>query len=263
MSLIEITVYSRVLMQERDITVVLPELDHDPAKREGHMFPKCQTLYLLHGLTDDNTIFTRRSLIERFASEYHLALIMPNADRSYYTDMAEGEPYFEHITRELPRICQSLFPMLSDKREDRFVCGMSMGGYGALKCALRASDVFSYCAALSAVTDVAAEEKNDGRRGQPWRDIFGEASQVKGSFNDLFKAAEDYAADRNAEPIHLYMWCGQEDVLYPENVRFKEHLQKLNYDFVWEESHGLHSWNNWNEQLKTVLNWLPLIKGVR
>lgn len=92
-------------------------------------------LYLLHGLSDDHTIWHRRTSIERYVSALGLAVVMPNVGKSFYTDMANGGNYFTFITEELPTLVQSYFPV-SAKREDNFIAGLSMGGYGAFKVAL-------------------------------------------------------------------------------------------------------------------------------
>lgn len=260
MALIELTVSSQVLGMNRDLYVILPENPRGLIGMEGREAKICPTLYLLHGMSDDHTIWLRRTNIERYAAEKGIAVVMPAADLSYYTDMVWGERYFEHITRELPALCRSIFPMLSPRREDTFVAGLSMGGYGALKCVLRASDVFSCGAGLSSVADIAESVKNRPFASkQYWEDIFGPAEGIEGSFNDLFAAAEDHM--KNALPsVRLYMWCGTEDSLYPQNVKLKEHLEKLHMDLMWEASPGNHSWACWDEKIRTVLNWLPIGK---
>lgn len=92
-------------------------------------------LYLLHGLSDNHSCWLRRTAVDRYAEEYGIAVVMPEVQRSFYCDMAHGPAYFTYIADELPQICQRLF-RLSDKREDTFIAGNSMGGYGALKAAL-------------------------------------------------------------------------------------------------------------------------------
>lgn len=97
-------------------------------------------VYLLHGLSDDHTIWSRRSSIERYAAEYEVAVVMPNGERGFYTDMVEGYRYWTMLSEELPEIVCNLFPV-SPRREDTFAAGLSMGGYGALKLARAAGPV--------------------------------------------------------------------------------------------------------------------------
>ena len=260
MALIELTVSSKVLGMNRDLLVILPEDPQGLIGMDGKAAAVCPTLYLLHGMSDDHTIWLRRTNIERYATAKGIAVVMPAADLSYYTDLHWGEKYYEHITRELPAICRSLFPMLSPRREDTFVAGLSMGGYGALKCVLRASDVFSCGAGLSSVADIAesVQHRPLGTKGY-WEDVFGPADQIKGSFNDLFAAADDHVKGQ-MPPVRLYMWCGTEDSLYPQNVKLKDHLQSLGMDLTWESSPGDHRWSCWDEKIQTVLDWLPIGK---
>ena len=220
---------------------------------------KYPTLYLLHGMSDDHTIWQRRTSIERYATEKGIAVVMPNGHLSFYTDMHVGMPYFTFITKELPAICRSFFPNMSDRREDTFVAGLSMGGYGALKCGLRAPEVFSHAAALSACTDICELANGDialAPYPEYFEDLFGPAKDVKGSFNDLFQAAEDLRSSQLRPRI--YMWCGKEDFLWEQNKRMRKHLKKLGYDLTWEKSHGDHQWKYWDEKIQTVLDWLPL-----
>ena len=56
-----------------------------------------KTLWLLHGLSDDHTAWLRKTSIERYAIEHGIAVVMPNAERSRYTNTSYGEKYFDFI----------------------------------------------------------------------------------------------------------------------------------------------------------------------
>ena len=154
MALLHVNFYSRTLERETQMDVILPEAAKKLIGMEGVATRQCKTLYLLHGMSDDQTVWQRRTSIERYAAAYGLAVVMPTTDLGWYTDMYRGDKYFAFITRELPAVCRDLFPMMSPRREDTYVAGLSMGGYGALKCALRAGDVFSRGASLSGAADI-------------------------------------------------------------------------------------------------------------
>ena len=111
-------------------------------------------LYLLHGLSDDDTIWLRRTSIERYVAPLGLAVVMPQVHRSFYTDEAHGNRYWTFLSEELPELVHHFF-RLSRRREDTFVAGLSMGGYGALKWALREPERFAAAASMSAAADVA------------------------------------------------------------------------------------------------------------
>ena len=260
MALLEMTVHSQTLEREVDFLVILPENTAGMIGMESVESACCPTLYLLHGMSDDHTIWLRRTSIERYAGEKGLAVVMPAADLSFYTNMAMGDRYWDFISKELPALCRSLFPQMSARREDTFVAGLSMGGYGALKCGLRAGETFSWAAGLSACADIVDLVKH-GSLGEKeyWRDIFGDLRKLPGSFNDLFAAAKDMAMG-NQPPVQFYMWCGTEDWLFPQNVKLRDHMRALGLPLTWEESPGIHSWKYWDEKIQDVLNWLPLKK---
>ena len=232
------TFHSPSLRMATHAFVVLPEYPAQPQN----------TLILLHGLSGACDTWNRRTSIERYAAAYGLAVVMPTTDLGWYTDMYRGDKYFAFITRELPAVCRDLFPMMSPRREDTYVAGLSMGGYGALKCALRAGDVFSRGASLSGAADIRQLPP-----GGYWEDVFGPREQIPGSFNDLFAAAKALPPE-NRPP--LYMWCGTEDSLLPGNHALRDHLLALGYDLTYAESAGNHAWQWWDLHIQDVLRWL-------
>ena len=256
MTLMHIDAYSDALNRAARLDVILP------AEQSGAKF---RTLYLLHGMTDDQTIWQRRTSIERYADERGLAVVMPCTELNWYTDTHAGERWFTYIADELPKIARRMLPRLSERREDTFVAGLSMGGYGALKCALQRPDTFCGAASLSGGLDARAvvkPETDDFGTLDPhavdlmsykqlWLDIFGPYESIEGSANDLFRAAE-LCTNRP----RVFMWCGTEDFLYTQNIRMRDHLRKLNYDLCSTESAGNHEWHCWDVQIQHALDWL-------
>ena len=248
MALLRINYYSETLKMCTEMCAILPE--------KLHADKQLKTLYLLHGLSDDHTAWQRWTNIEKYVEGKNIAVIMPTTHRGWYTDMYMGQNWFTFFTEELPGICRGFFPCLSLRREDTFVAGNSMGGYGAFKLALRAPGLFSKAAALSGALDVSEiclNAKNDDKNY--FEDVFGPADRVRGSFNDLFAATEQFDDKRFAKP-KLYMWCGTEDFLYWQNVKMRNKLKSLDYPLLYRESSGDHRWQYWDEQIKTLVNWL-------
>jgi len=243
LAFLTIDCYSHVLMTEMQVSAILP--DETPAP--------WRTLYLLHGLSDDHTAWMRQTSIERYANERGLAVVMPSAHTSYYTDMALGLKYFTYIARELPRVMRQMLPGLSHDRRDNWAAGLSMGGYGALKCALRAPETFSMAASLSGGVDPARRTADDPARRPFWEDIFGPLGAIPGSSNDLFTAAQQLK-DAPERP-RLWMWCGTEDFLYPYNVALRDRLYALGYDLTYTESPGSHQWKYWDREIVRALDW--------
>ena len=124
MALLETRFDSEVLALSLGMNIILPE--HPTAWDEPPA-----VLYLLHGLTDDHTIWSRRTSIERYASDYPLVIVMPDVYKSFYCDMAHGSDYWKFVSEELPMFINRWFNVSSDPAKT-FVAGLSMGGYGAM-----------------------------------------------------------------------------------------------------------------------------------
>ena len=150
MANIDLKFYSYYLGMESSAQVILP--DERPYMVQDHGDKKYPVLYLLHGQFDDDTAYIRKSLIETYVQNKDLIVVMPNVHRSFYTNCKEGHEYYNFIEKELPVIIGNFFHA-SRKREDQFIAGLSMGGYGALKIALNAPEKYAACASMSGAID--------------------------------------------------------------------------------------------------------------
>lgn len=247
MAFIQCSFPSETLSIAVSMNVILP--DPVPGKPAEGSIP---TLYLLHGLSDDHTAWTRWTSIERYVRGKRLAVVMPAVNRSFYTDMVGGFPYWTFVSEELPAKARSYFP-LSDKREDNFVAGLSMGGYGAFKLALRRPDRFAAAASLSGALDLEGSKE---RWTRDFGYIFGAGAAIPDADN-VFRLAEQAAASDGPKP-KLFQACGTEDYLYGANRKFLDHARQLSLDIVYEEGPGGHSWDLWDSYIQRVIEWLPL-----
>lgn len=246
---LEMNFKSKELGRSTQVSVLLPD-------DRGDSNPPCKTLWLLHGLSGDHTAWMRNTAIERYVSQYRLAVIMPSVERSWYTNTAYGANYFNYITKELPELCYRTFQSLSQKKEDTIIAGMSMGGYGALKAALTFPEQYGACISLSGSVDIT-------RKGRPcnlneWRSIFDFSMEspleLEGSEHDLFALAKADSADGKEFP-KLYLWCGLEDSLIHANHSFDQLLTELAVPHVFETSEGDHSWKWWDLHIRGALEW--------
>ncbi len=186
---------------------------------------------------------------------------MPNAHLSYYTDMKHGGAYWTFLSQELPSIVKSFFP-ISDRREDTFAAGLSMGGYGAFKLALALPERFAAAASLSGALDLARFYDGPNRvtfHNRQIINVFGEKEKIKGSDNDLFRLAEKLIKKKAPRP-KLFQCCGTEDFLYQDNLAFRDFIRKKGVDLTYEEGPGTHEWGYWDTNIQHVLSWLPLGK---
>jgi S-formylglutathione hydrolase FrmB len=254
MALLRCDFFSDVLGLSTSMTVILPQSTTGQigmAGRAGSGAPP--VLYLLHGLSDDDTIWLRRTSIERYVAPLGLAVVMPQVHRSFYTDEAHGGRYWTFLCEELPALVGDFF-QVSDRREDTFVAGLSMGGYGALKWALRRPDRFAAAASLSGALDMAARAARDDLDPGLMETLFG-GREVAGSDDDLLALVD--RADVASTPA-LYVSCGTEDELLDENHRFLDHARRRGLPVTVDLGPGEHEWGYWDARIQDVLAWLPL-----
>lgn len=256
MAFIEFRFFSKAIRTSVTVNVILPEV----AKTEegiGNIQGTYKTLWLLHGLNGNQNSWIENTAIERYARTRDLAVVMPCVDRSWYTDTAYGAGYFTFVTEELPAVCRSYFRGMSDKREDNLVIGLSMGGYGALKCALTYPERYGYVAALSGALDIT-------RKGRPysleeWRGIFGfdlkSADELENTPHDLFYLTRENRKNARVFP-KAYLWCGTEDALIKVNRAYRDLLTELEIPHLYEESEGTHNWKYWDERIVSALDYL-------
>lgn len=255
MALFHCNFFSEALRLSVSMDVILPQ----PASGARRGDEKTPVLWLLHGLSDDHTIWQRRTSIERYVEAMNLAVVMPAVDRSFYADMVQGNRYWPYIVDELPVLARRFFP-LSARREDNFVAGLSMGGYGAFKLAFNYTTRFAAAASLSGALRNFAEDATpdaDPAWVAELARVFGDLNKFPGSANDIYRMAE--RAVRSKKPLpQLFQCCGTEDFLYADNRRFKAHTEALGLPLTYEEGPGEHVWSYWDVMIQRVLAWLPL-----
>ncbi|MER7458747.1 alpha/beta hydrolase family protein [Micromonospora sp. NPDC126480] len=255
MALMRVDFYSEVLGLSTSMTVILPQRTASQIGLAGAApAGDPPVLYLLHGLTDDDTIWLRRTSVERYVAPLGLAVVMPQVARSFYADEENGNRYWTFLSEELPAVCHDFF-RLSRRREDTYVAGLSMGGYGAVKWALRHPDRFAAAASLSGALDVARRRHHPTAPVDPrvWHTVFGERP-VAGTGDDTVALLDRYGPDGPA----LYVACGTEDFLYEDNVRFVGAARERGVPLTVDFSPGDHDWAYWDAKIRDVLSWLPL-----
>lgn len=241
------TFHSPSLRMATHAFVVLPEYPAQPQN----------TLILLHGLSGACDTWNRRTSIERYAQKHNLAVIMPEVQRSWYTDMVYGLPYFTFITDELPRLAANMLRVPVDPAH-LYVGGLSMGGYGALKCALTYPERYAGCISLSARCSVQNKLKlieNDPGQIREWQAILGEDLTVKPE-NDLYSLLA--RIQKPAASPRFYVACGTEDFLYSESVEMAAALQQTFDHVEYEEWPGVHDWVFWDAAIpRGLISVLP------
>ena len=254
MALIQVNYLSKALFRTVPLNVILP-VDKFDADTDSYLQPenrKYKTLYLLHGLLGNYTDWVSQTRIQKWAEEKNLAVVMPSGDNAFYfKSRTPWNDYETFIGKELVEITRKMFP-LSDRREDTFIAGLSMGGYGALRNGIVFSDTFGCVAGLSAaihIFDDLSEEANIGLF-----DNLKAASET--NLNPRIAVREMLEAKRSVPKF--YMACGRKDDLMKANEDFRDFLRANGIDVAWDESDHGHDWDFWDIQIKKVLDWLPL-----
>jgi putative tributyrin esterase len=206
-------------------------------------FPVC---YLLHGLSDDHTSWARHTSIERYVADLPLIVVMPDGGRSFYTDAVEGPAYERHIIEDVIGFVDRTFQTIQERR-GRVIGGLSMGGFGAMKLALKFPQLFCSAVAHSAAFDVRRWVERLETAAE-MRRIFGPSPA--GGPNDLYALAE--TSNRQCLPA-LRIDCGIEDSLLEENRAFHRHLEKLGIPHEYEECPGGHTWDYWDHHVQEAI----------
>ena len=219
-----------------------------PQEKPGHT--PYRVLYLLHGLSDDHSAWQRRTSIERYVESSNVLVVMPDGGRSFYVDAHNHYGnYWTFLSEELPDLIAGAFPV-STKREDTFAMGLSMGGYGALKLALKQPERFGAAVGLSSVADIISrvhrgEKDISNSIGSELRGLFGSDEQIRQDNNDLFALAEHCAT--LPSPPRIKMLVGTEDALREDNRHLRDHFQALHYpNYEYSEAPGNHNWVFWD-----------------
>lgn len=261
MALIRCEFFSDVLEMSTSMTVILPQSTSAQIGMEGTVTPGSRhpVLYLLHGLSDDDTVWVRRTSIERYVAPLGLAVIMPQVHRSYYSDEVHGRRFWTFLSEELPTLVGDFFPV-SRRREETFVAGLSMGGYGAFKWALRHPEKFAAAASLSGALDLVRTQEENNVPDVMDR-VFG-GRPVAGTPDDLLWLLGE-AATAGADLPALYLACGEQDVLIDQSRTFLATARRHGIEVTADIGPGEHEWGYWDATVQDVLAWLPLGASVQ
>jgi S-formylglutathione hydrolase FrmB len=244
MALCEVHWSSTVLEKKLGTYVILPDAGSPPFA----------TYYLLHGLSDDHTVWLRRTRIEWYVRELPLIVVMPDGFRGFYTDNADGPPYARYMAEELVQFVERNFPARRE-RESRCIGGLSMGGYGALRLALGYPDLFvsanSHSGAL--MHGSRSAPRPDGPlTPAEFRRIFGQ--NRPGSEHDLVALARRAKLSGQVMP-ELLIDCGTEDFLLEDNRLFHRELETAGVAHEYREYPGAHTWDYWDEHVRDALEF--------
>jgi S-formylglutathione hydrolase FrmB len=241
------TFQSEALGRPMKYRVLLPAA-YDQNQRR---FP---ALYLLHGLTGSYTDWETRTRLFDHVRGLGLIVVMPDGGDAWYTNSA-GDPkdrFEDYIVRDVVRDVDAKFRTIQT-RHMRALAGLSMGGYGALKLALKFPGTFQFVGSFSGALMVAADPefgKNLEKFYEGIQRIFGPAGSKTRLENDIYLLVTK--ADPARMPF-LYIDCGIEDGLLQSNRDFVALLTKQKVAYEYRELPGAHTWAYWDHQLPEML----------
>lgn len=264
MALIRMDLFSKCLMRTVPVTAVVPvdnvRYEGEPVRPADRPY---KTLYLLNGLYGSNIDWVCATGVMMWAQERSLAVIMPAGENRFYVDCAAtGEAYGRFIGEELVEQTRRLFH-LSREREDTYIAGLSMGGYGAVRNGLKYGETFGYAAGLSSafLADRIPLLDNSSadytQRRAYCEAVFGDLDRLAGSDADC-EALYRRRKEEGLPIPKLYLACGTEDFLIEPNRKYRDFLREQGADLCWEEGPGVHDFDFWGRYLQRVLDWLPL-----
>ena len=268
---IHVDYYSFSLNLNTSATVILPQSGKDflsggvRRNNEG----KIPVLWLLHGFGDDSTSWQRYTHVERYALARGIAVVMPGVlSQSFYSNMVQGLPYFDHIAHEVPALFREMFPQLSADRQDNFIAGLSMGGYGALKIGLTYPERYAAIGCFSAgnlleiesILPPTAEEAplfmrpmygvaRNAFGTQKMRDALGGEHDVKHLLDQALAAGKPLP--------QIKMYCGTEDFVLPISDSMARFIASRGITapaFTYEKGPGTHHWDFWDRYLPVFLD---------
>lgn len=267
MALFQVKFFAETLGMCTSVNVILPQKIHGigvaGSKGTKERYP---VLYLLHGASDDHTIWLRRTNIERYVASMDLAVVMPEVFLSRYENMLHGPRYSDYITEELPKIMSQFFP-ISTAPEDQFIAGLSMGGMGALKSGLSKPEKYAAVGVFSSgnlfyrsdQTTPLIQNRPSG--GVPTSvSIYGTVDQstLRGTKWDPFVLGEENLAAGKKMPRFFHV-CGTEDFLLDSARKTRDWFGKHpEIDYTYQEAPGAHTWEFWDTWVQAFLKWLEL-----
>jgi len=260
MANISVRFYSNCLRRFTTFNMYLPNdiREEEPNESEYANRP-IKTLFLLHGYTGDAENWVPWYL----ADKYNFAVVIPNGENSFWLDgQATGHAFCKFLGEELLGYVQRVFGLAKTK-EDTYIMGLSMGGFGALHTALYYPDKFGQVTALSSallVHDLASLKEGEDyeiANYEYFRECFGDPAKVLESDNNPETLIKKIKAEGKECP-KIYMAIGTEDFLLENNREFHNFLESEGIEHTYVEDKGQHDMEFWN---RYVLKFVPMMFG--
>lgn len=250
---------SYTLRRAVNINVILPSMTCGEAEKNGashKVKAKYPVLYLLHGYGNDNSTWERYTSIERYAEERQIAVVTFSGENNFYLELSQfseikgqerlfAPDYRAFIQKELPEFVTSVFP-ISNKRADKFIAGLSMGGFGAMCNGFSKPEAYCAVGAFSPLPTLCTSDYGN----------FSLLSSAQ-SKNEPYLLIEKAVKKGKKVPAFYYSY-GNKDFLLDKQVWFKKALDELGIAYHFNNSEDLgHEWAFWDQEVRNFLDWIP------
>ena len=258
MAYFTIKLYSHCLRRSTSFEMIVPnEKRPDQPWKKDRTDEPLHTLLLLHGYTGNAGSW----ISEELADKYHVAIILPNGENSFWLDgLSTGHQFCTFLGEELPEYIERTFNMKINA-ENSGVMGLSMGGFGALHTGLAYPERYGKIGAMSSalihhgVADMKEGEGNEVANYEYYRECFGEPKDLLASRNNPETLVDELIKEGKKIP-DIYMCCGTEDFLLEPNRAMHKFLEDRKVEHVYKESKGMHDMVFWNEYSEKILPWM-------
>jgi putative tributyrin esterase len=258
MAYIRLSFYSHSMQMNVDVSVMYPtRTPQDEQRGFSYRYQPgvtYQTLWLFSGGSGDYSDWVRFAGVERYSERSQIIIISPRVE--FGIDWTTGEKYYTYLTEELPELMKFLFPV-SDKREDNFVAGLSMGGYAAYRWAFNHPEKFACVGSFSSPVDVLDDLEQGCHGNANIVAAFGGVDGVKNTDKDILYLARKHKAAGTDMP-RLFLASGTEDFTYNWGKHARDVFSELGFNPTWREAPGTHNWDFWAEIIPKYIAWLPL-----
>ena len=233
MARIECNFISYSLMRSTDITVILPTLSFPEVingKTSHGIVQRYPVIYLLHGMGNNHLQWCGYANVELYAEERQIAVVMISGENGFYKDNGKSANFELFLEKELPEFVTSMFP-ISSRKEDTYLAGLSMGGFGTLYHMIQYPNHYQAVGAFS-----AAIEHEQG---------------------NIVKMTQE-AINENMVLPSIYLACGEDDFLYASNLKYHHFLDDHHIDHTWVSKPGYsHEWRFWDQCIERFMDWIP------
>lgn len=246
MATILLNTRSHELQMTTDIHIIIPDMDVSNINIKDR-----KVLYLLHGFSDNSSMWIRKTRIETYAEKTGIIVVMPNCHNSFYINDFNGANYENYVVYELRNYLHETLG-LSLEKDKNFIAGLSMGGGGAMRIALKHSDKYFAVGSFSGTLLYTNKMINLFPK-----EMVNKYQAFKKYLPDI-EHSEINCASLLKDDIPLnviYISCGMKDGLYFPNLEFDKiaKTKKLNFISHYNENYS-HEWEFWDQEINNFLS---------